>query len=84
MVGKLLEGHRRARQAWAEILSWVGSRRELLLWEESRKGQVLEVHKREEEMLWVIHKRVWRPSVVRRRNWVSTWGLHKKKRGRTW
>ena len=89
MVGRLLVGHKMVRQAWAEnktgqMPSWVGYRRELLLWEESRKGQVQGVHKREEELLWAIHKRVWQPLVVRRRNWVSTLGLHKTKTERTW
>ena len=83
MAGRLLEGHRRARQAWGGC-KMVGNRRELLLWEESRKGQLLEVHRREEELLWVIHRRVWQPLVGRRRNWVWTWVLHKTKTGRTW
>ena len=82
MVGRLLEGRRRATQVWVEM-PWVENMRELLLWVESRKGQVLEVHRRGEVLLWVIHRRVQQPLVVRKRNWVWTWALHKMKTGRT-
>ena len=93
MAGRLLEGHRRARQAWGEckmvgnmreLLLLEENRRERLLWVESRMGQLLEVHRREEELLWVIHRRVWQPLVGHRRNWVWTLVLHKTKTGRTW